>query len=539
MSRNRTQASNRGARDYSDVPLPQINRSVFDRSHSHHTTYRETGEIIIADIEELLPGDTIMVQPTVFARTTTLAVPIFSNVFMDVHYFAVPLRLIWDNAEEFFGAEPGGPGTRTDRLTPKIDLRNATTPGGLAPETLYDYMGVPPGVEVADLNLSPHNLYGRAYSLIWNEWFRDAEIDDLAHLDLDDGPDDPADYPLRRRRKQRDRFTSARPWPQKGPDVDIPLGDSAPVVSDGSQFGVYVDGNGSLMSGVSGGNSIVRASGTWPTSGVASWGPQGTASTGLEADLSSASAATVQALRSAIATQHLFEAFSRAGSARYVELNHTVWGVRGSDARLQRPEYIGGATARLYVNPVAHTASFTVTKTGDLGAFGVAAGQGRQFTYSAEEHCVVVATASIRTPYLYSQGISKELMRHDRFSYAWPQFQNVGEQPILKRELFWDGSATDQEVFGYEPRYQEYRERYNQVSGLMRHGAGNLDYWHLGQEFAAHPELNSTFLDENPPFDRVTTLTAAEEPTWKVDFFIREKMIRPLSAMGVPGLARI
>ena len=529
----RTQASKRGARSYSDVSLPGISRSVFDRSHSHHTAFN-AGDLIPVDREELLPGDTVTVSPSVFARLTTMEVPVFSNVFIDVHYYVVPLRLIWENAEEFFGAEPGGPGTRTDRLTPKLDI--GTT--GVAEESLFDYIGIPPGVVETTPAHQPHNFYGRAYNLIFNEWYRDAEIDALAHIDLDDSADSQSDYPIRKRRKARDRWTSARPWPQKGPDVTIPLGSAAPVVSNGSTMEMVVGASGSQpMEGASGGNSIRRASGTWPSTSPLTWGNE----TGLEADLSAAASATVQELRNSIATQHLFEMFARAGSARYTELLNTVYGVRSPDQRLQRPEFVGGMTARLYVNPVSDATGLAGgAAVGDQAAFGIAAGSGRSMTYSATEHCVMLGIASIRTEKLYSEGIDHDLTRHDRFDYHWPAFEAIGEQPIENRRLYWDGSATDQGVFGYEPRYQEYRERFNMLSGKMRPQATNtLSYWHLGELFGAHQNLNSTFLEEDPPIDRIVTIDPATEPAFKVDLFIRQKHIRPISAYGTPGLRRL
>lgn len=531
----RRNASRRGARDYSDVPLPSVRRSAFDRSYIHTTTFNG-GELIPVDREEVLPGDSITIQPAVFARITTMEVPIFSNVFCDLHYFAVPLRLIWENSEEFFGAEPGGPGTRVDQLTPKLDI--STTP--VAEMEVGDYLGIPPGYTETTSALQPHVFYHRAYNLIFSEWFRDAELDALPTLSTSNTSQPESDFPVRRRRKQRDRFTSARPWPQRGPDVNIPLGSTAPVISDGTtpNFSETVGGtlttNADFQSqGGAGYQTQVGWTGTVPNDLI--FGDN----TGLQADLSSAAAASVQDLRLAVATQHLFEMFSRAGSARYTELLHTVYGVRSPDQRQQRPEFLGSVSTRLYVNPVASTNDFGTTP-GGLGAFGVAAGVGRPFTYSSTEHAVILGIASIRTEYLYAEGLDKDFSRHDRFDYHWPVFEGVGEQPILNKELYVDGSATDQLVFGYEPKYQEYRERHNRVSGRMRpQSASTLAYWHLGQLFGTHQNLNTAFIEENPPFDRVTTLATTVEPTFKVDLYCRERAVRPLSAAGYPGLMRL
>lgn len=525
----RTSASNRGARDYSDVPVPSTPRSRFDRSYSHHTAFN-SGVLVPIDREELLPNDTYSVRPTVFARLTTLALPIFSNIFVDIHYFAVSLRHIWENSEEFFGAEPGGPGTRVDRLTPKLDLS-----AGIGPETLHDYLGIPPGVAVADSDFYPHNLYGRAYNFIWNEWYRDAEIQALIPLDTDDGPDNPGQYTLQRRNKQRDRFTSARPWPYKGPDVNLPLGASAPVVSSGSGVPTfsYPGGPGSLdaLAGIGNPNFSVL-----PNAGIT---PISWSTTSLAADLSAATGASVGDFRTSLALQHLFEQFARGGSARYTELVHNVWGVRNPDMRVQRPEFIGGVTAKVMVNPVANTQNIGFGGA-DLYAYAVGVKTGNRLTYTATEHMVVLGIASIRTEYLYSQGIDKELTRDSRFDYAWPQFMGLSEQPIYSQELFWQGTAADRDVFGYEPRYQEYRERMNRVSGKMRpDAAGTLAGWHLGQDFSGQQLLNSSFIEERPPFDRVTVLTEAEEPSFKVDVYLEETMIRPITAYGTPGLMRL
>lgn len=521
------QASSRGARDYSDVPVPTRPRSRFDRSHTVHTAFN-AGDLIPVDREEMLPGDTIQLKPTIFARLTTLVVPVFSNVYFDLHYFFVPLRLIWENAGEFFGAEPGGPGTRVDRLTPKLDCSTA-----IVAESLQDYLGIPPGFQALAGRAEPHNFYGRAYNLIWNEWYRDAELQDLVTVDRDDSDDDPADYVILKRNKQRDRFTSARPWPYKGPDVAIDLGDNVPVVASPTddRFMLFANSTEQYVH-YDNGTTNLQLGGQTATGDV-HWGSQ----TGLEADLASGSGASVINIRSAFALQQMFEQFARGGSARYVELLENLYGVKSPDARQQRPEFIGSTTARIMVNTVASTAA-AVNDIGDLGAYAVGMKTGGGMSYSAVEHGVVLGIASIRTEYLYSQGLDKDLMRDTRFDYHQPHFEAVGEQPILNRELYLTASGTgDTDVWGYEPRHQEYRERLNSVTGKMRPShPQTLAVFHLGQLFASQPLLNEAFIQEAPPFDRVTQIASAVEPSFKVDLFIDETMIRPVAAVGQPGM---
>ena len=549
----RTSASRRGARDYSDVPVPNVSRSVFDRSLSTHTAFN-AGDLIPVYREELLPGDSISIRPTVFARITTMEVPIFSNVYVDVHFHVVPIRTIWpeQHGEEFFGAEPDGPGTRTDRTTPKLDL-TAATGELLAAETLHDYIGIPPGIQPATTDECPHNFYGRAYAKIFNDLYRDAEIEaPIVEYGTNgiDGPDVPSEFVIQKSNKQRDRFTSARPWPYKGPDITIALGTSAPLSGDISSSGEFV-----LMGDISGVdghlepnaatsstqvniNSSGQGGGSFNTNDDFAY-ESGLSLANVTADLSNAIGPTVNDLRLNIATQHLFEMFARGGSARYTELNETVFHVKSPDSRLQRAEYIGGTTARMYTNPVTVNTQIT-RNVGELAAFGVALGRSRNITYSAVEHCVVLGIARVRSEYLYSQGLDKDLSRHTRFDYFWPAFQGLGEQPILNQEINWLGAATDDDVFGYEPRYQEYRERQNMVTGKLRPShPTTLANWHLGQEFSGVQNLNKAFIQEDPPMDRVTVLAASSEPTFKFDMFAQVRMARPISAQGMPGLPRL
>lgn len=535
------QANDRGARDYSDVPLPKVGRSRFDRSYSLNTAFN-AGDLVPVYREELLPADTISIRPTVFARLTSLVQPVFSNVYLDVHFFAIPWRHIWENAEEFFGAEPNGPGTRVDRVTPKLDLTTA-----VAEQSLHDYIGIPPGVTETDASRQPHNGYGRAYSLVFNEWFRDAELQAPVLVDRDDTADDPTDYPIRKRNKQRDRFTSARPWPYKGPDVNLSLGTSATVTGDivGAGVPTFEDGvdgtpTGQAIAPTNTSGALSLDNSGWTVGNDVAWTNPALSFQNGTADLATAIGPTVNDFRNTIAIQHLFEMFSRGGSARYVELLDTVYGVRSPDARQFRPEFLGSMTTRIMVNPVAITAGTVAGDIGDFGAYAVGAGSGSSIQYSSTEHQLVLGIASVRTEYLYSQGLDKDLTRDSRFDFHWPAFEGLGEQPIRSAELYWQGTADDDDVFGYEPRFQEYRERMNMVTGRMRpDSSSTLAVWHLGQQFSTQQLLNESFIAENPPFDRVTTINASVEPSFKVDIYHQVTMNRPVSAMGMPGLRRI
>jgi hypothetical protein len=532
-----TRTSARASRGHSHAssPAPKLPRSMFDRSHGLHTAFDPTpdgsnllGGVVPVYRDELLPGDSFRLKPTIFVRFTTMAVPVFSSIFVDVHFFAVPLRLIWENAEEFFGAEPGGPGTRVDRQTPKADFDPAP-----AANSLYDFLGYMPATNITTAANWPTNLYARAYNLIWTDWFRAPEISAPATLDLDDGPDDPADYYLRPRMKRRDYYTQGLATPQLGPDVTLPLGTSAPVVpTTAGKPSFDVGGVTDLKLRGTAASTNVDWSATAATNDAV-WN-----TTGLETDLTSAVAPSVSELRLAFAEQHLYEAFSMYGAARYTELVHGVWGVRSPDARLQRPEFLGSTTTRLSVNPVATTANIS-GETGELGAFAVGVNTGGSISYSSTEHQVVLGVASVRTQYVYDQGFDRELLRDVRFDYATPQFYGVGEQPIESRELYADGTANDTDVFAYVPRYDEYRRKVSHATGVMRswYSAGTLAYYHTAQLFSTRPTLNEAFMKEDPPMSRITITST--EPDIKFDAWYDLKSIRPIPLNGRPGLARL
>lgn len=538
-----TRASSRTAdrHSFSDVPPPRVQRSLFDRSSGLHTAF-DAGKLVPIFRDELLPGDTVRLTPTVFARFTTLQVPLFSTLNIDLHFYAVPLRLIWENAEEFFGAEPLGPGTRVERQTPKLDMS-----GGVAEDGLYDYLGIPPGVVDAASARWPNNFYGRACNLIYNTWYRHPELEAPLVVDMDDGPDNPADYEtLNRRMKRWDYFTQANLSPFKGPDVTVPLGTSAPVSGTitGAGSPVFVGATsaaiGNLIeSGGAIGDVALTGGGAFTNLETLNWNTPNLFLTGATADLSSATGPTVNDYRLAFATQHVFEAFARGGTARYTELLMSTHGVFSPDARLQRPEFLGGTSVQMNTNPVAATVA-AGTAVADLAAFAVGARRGRGFSYSSTEHQVLIGFASLRSDgdHIYSQGIHRDFLRDNRFDYAWPQFAAIGEQAVESRELWYEGAGADLDVFGYVPRYDEYRHKPSMATGAMRPGHSiTLAQYHLGMDFASRPALNTDFLEVDPPVSRVTKITTEQDI--RFDAWFDYKCARALPTFGVPGLRRL
>ena len=518
---------------FARLPSMARPRSVFDRSHGYKTTF-DAGYLVPVYVDEALPGDTINLDMSAFARLATPLHPFMDNMYITTFFFAVPLRLIWDNFQKFMG-EQRNPGDSTDYVTPKI-----TSPVGTGYDvgSLFDYFGLPTGVA----GLTTHNFFGRAYNLIWNEWFRDENLQDSVTVDVDDGPDSPTDYVLLRRGKRHDYFTSALPWPQKGPAVELPLVGNAPIYGMGLQSST-ISGPQTTDTNVFESGGVTRSYSNWYQSAAQNILFEAESATpgsdyNIYADMTQVASATINELREAITLQQLYELDARGGT-RYTEIILAHFGVHSPDARLQRPEYLGGGRTNVNVSAVAQMSETTAeSPQGNLAAIGVSSINRHGFTKSFTEHCVVIGLVCASADLNYQQGLNRMFTRSTRYDFYWPTLANLGEQVVYNKEIYAQGTSADDEAFGYQERWAEYRYKPSNITGQFRSTyAQSLDTWHLAQEFGSLPALNSTFIQEDPPVDRV--IAVQSEPHFLFDSHIRLRTVRAMPVYSVPGLHRL
>ena len=514
---------------FSMIEPPRLPRAVFDRSHGHKTTIN-SGYLYPIFIDEVMPGDTMRMRMTAFGRLATPIYPLMDNLKMSVFWFECPMRILWTNFVRMMGER--------DDPSDSISYVMPTMPGvastGYSALSLYDYLGIPPGIP----DLEHNSLPMRMYNLVYNHWFRDQNLQDSVTVDLDDGPDDPADYVLLRRGKRHDYFTSSLPTPQKGDALSLPLGTQAPVDGLASATGLTWNSNPA---------SVIDSAGTTHTTGgdylnsraandsntlfVENSGSDGPA---IFADLSAATAATINQLRESFQLQVLLERDMRGGT-RYIELVKSHFGVTSPDFRMQRPEYLGGSVDDVIITPVSQSSETNTTAQGTQAAFGTVGVRGSGFTKSVTEHGYVMGIIQVSADLTYQQGLEKMWSRSTRYDFYWPALANLGEEPVYNREIYAVGSggSSDGNVWGYNERYSSYRYKPSRISGQLRSThATPLDAWHLGQEFSSLPVLNASFIVDNPPISRVVADNT--DPEFILDMYFDYKCARTMPVYATP-----
>ena len=529
-----------------------ISRSTFHRNSSVKTSFN-VGDIIPFYVDEVLPGDTFNVNTSKVVRLQTLLAPVMDNIYLDTYYFFVPNRLVWEHWKEFNGENTASAWTQTvEYEVPQITAPAST---GFAVGTIADYMGIPTGIPLLSVNALPF----RAYALVCNEWFRDQNLQQPFNIPVTDSTvvgvntgtfvSDVAKGGLPFiASKYRDYFTSCLPAPQKGPDVSIGLSGTLPVFGNSYALG-FDDGtitghltrSASTMSVSTLDNALKGTStGAAISSGAANMGIVTKASgkiSGLEADLGSASAISINALRMAFQMQKLYEKDARGGT-RYVEIIKAHFGVTSPDARQQRPEYLGGNRLPININQVVQMAPDSTSPLGDTAAYSLTTDAHSDFTKSFTEHGFVLGLMVARYDHTYQQGLERFWSRKDRFDFYWPVFANIGEQAVKNKEIYATATATDDQVFGYQEAWADYRYKPNRVSGEMRSTyATPLDVWHLGDKYASLPALSDAWIREDKTnVNRCLAVQSTVSNQLFADLYVTNKTTRPMPMHSIPGL---
>lgn len=560
---------------FAQAPQVDIKRSTFDRSSGHKTTFN-AGKLVPIYVDEVLPGDTFEMSTSAIIRGSTPIFPVMDNANLDIYYFYVPNRLVWDHWKEFNGENTTSKWEQTVEYSiPQMapPLSTGTTPtAGWEKGTLADYMGIPiqvgPGASQTNPQYTINHLPFRAYCLIWNEWFRDQNLQDPVLIDTGDSQTNGRHLipegnsitfenqaalqgaNLLPVNKYFDYFTGALPEPQKGPDVLLPLGNTAPVITmttditgvTGSSPSLRFTSNTAINSQA---NVVITPTGSGKgtlnhTTANKDVLNGNLIPANLYANLAEATSATINELRLAFQLQKLYERDARGGT-RYIEIIKSHFGVTSPDARLQRPEYLGGERIPINIDQVIQTSGTMegTTPQGNTGAYSLTGNQGSYFKHSFVEHGYILGLACVRTEHTYQQGLEKIWNRKNRFDFYWPALANIGEQAILNKEIYLQAvKEVNEQAFGYQEAWAEYRYKPSRVSSTFRSNAsGSLDAWHYADYYEELPKLSAEWIQETyKNVDRTLTVQSKLEDQYIADFWFKCTCTRPMPIYSIPGL---